>query len=105
MVCDISSTSLARTLLFLLVASVMACARASPTACANLDSCSGALVCHVGRCVPENEVVASPPVVEIPRAPGPPPAHVAPLPEATVDPSQPKRGGWWQKAKKSFGGG
>ena len=39
-----------------------------------------------------------------PKPTEPPPAHVAPLPEAHIDPTQPKRGGWWQRAKQSFGG-
>ena len=34
----------------------------------------------------------------------PVPARVAPLPETPVDPNQPKRSGWWQRAKQSFGG-
>jgi ribonuclease E len=51
---------------------------------------------------PEPEPEAAP---QTPRAPEPPPAHVAPLPEAPVDPSRPKRSGWWQRAKQSLGGG
>ena len=39
-----------------------------------------------------------------PKAPEPPPAYIAPLPEAPVDPSRPKRSGWWQRAKQTFGG-
>ena len=51
-------------------------------------------------------VAATPePVVEsAPKASEPPPAYIAPLPEAPVDPSRPKRSGWWQRAKQTFGG-
>ncbi len=42
--------------------------------------------------------------VEASRPAEPPPAYIAPLPEAAVDPTQPKRAGWWQRAKQSFGG-
>ena len=31
-------------------------------------------------------------------------APPAPLPEAPIDPDRPKRSGWWQRAKQSFGG-
>ena len=41
-------------------------------------------------------------------APAPEPAPVRetppPLPEAPIDPNRPKRSGWWQRAKQSFGG-
>jgi len=47
--------------------------------------------------------VIEPPVVEAP--PAPTPAREAPLPEAEVDPSRPKRTGWWAKAKQTLGGG
>ncbi len=33
----------------------------------------------------------------------PPPAYIAPLPEAPLDPARPKRSGWWQRAKQTFG--
>jgi ribonuclease E len=71
--------------------------------------------------------VIEPPVVEAPPAPAPAPisppaaasapepaaastpepvpAREAPLPEASVDPSRPKRTGWWAKAKQTLGGG
>ena len=49
--------------------------------------------------------VIEPPVVEAPPAPAPAPAREAPLPEAEVDPSRPKRTGWWAKAKQTLGGG
>ena len=44
------------------------------------------------------------PAVEAPPAPAPAPAREAPLPEAEVDPSRPKRTGWWARAKQSLGG-
>ncbi len=50
--------------------------------------------------VPARESVAP----EAAKAVEPPPAYSAPLPEAPVDPAQPKRSGWWQRAKRSFGG-
>ncbi len=34
----------------------------------------------------------------------PPPAYHAPLPEAAIDPTRPKRSGWWQRAKQTLGG-
>ncbi len=50
--------------------------------------------------------VAPQPVVA--EAPAPEPAPVRetppPLPEAPIDPNRPKRSGWWQRAKQSFGG-
>ena len=50
-------------------------------------------------------VAPQPVVVE---APAPEPAPVRetppPLPEAPIDPNRPKRSGWWQRAKQSFGG-
>ena len=63
-------------------------------------------------------VVVEAPVAEAPAAvapqpavaetPAPEPAPVRetppPLPEAPIDPNRPKRSGWWQRAKQSFGG-
>jgi len=54
----------------------------------------------------ETPVAAAP---QIETAPAPEPAPVretppAPLPEAPIDPDRPKRSGWWQRAKQSFGG-
>ena len=50
-------------------------------------------------------VAPQPVVIE---APAPEPAPVRetqpPLPEAPIDPNRPKRSGWWQRAKQSFGG-
>ena len=51
-------------------------------------------------------VEAPQPVVA--EAPAPEPASAreqpAPLPEAPIDPNRPKRSGWWQRAKQTFGG-
>ncbi|MDE2363199.1 MAG: ribonuclease E/G [Hyphomicrobiales bacterium] len=49
------------------------------------------------------------PVAEAPRAPEPPPARLAPREDAgrvitEADPSAPKKGGWWQRAKASITG-
>jgi ribonuclease E len=58
----------------------------------------------------EAPVTAAPlPIVAEAPAPAPEPAPVreappAPLPEAPIDPNRPKRSGWWQRAKQSFGG-
>ena len=60
----------------------------------------------------ETPVVAAPPqliIAEPVVAAAPEPAPVreappAPLPEAPIDPNRPKRSGWWQRAKQSFGG-
>ena len=50
--------------------------------------------------------VAPQPVVAETPAPEPAPARETPppLPEAPIDPNRPKRSGWWQRAKQSFGG-
>ncbi len=51
--------------------------------------------------------VASPAEIVQPAAPEPAPVREpapAPLPEAPIDPNRPKRSGWWQRAKQSFGG-
>ena len=59
---------------------------------------------------PDSRVAEAPPAegtvepVEPPRAPEPPSAYSAPLPEAAVDPERPKRSGWWQRAKQTLGG-
>ena len=57
---------------------------------------------------------AEAPVAETPVAVAPQPVVVEepapvretppPLPEAPIDPNRPKRSGWWQRAKQSFGG-
>ena len=50
--------------------------------------------------------VAPQPVVAETPAPEPAPVRETPppLPEAPIDPNRPKRSGWWQRAKQSFGG-
>ena len=50
--------------------------------------------------------VTPPPAVAEAAAPEPAPARETPppLPEAPIDPNRPKRSGWWQRAKQSFGG-
>ena len=51
--------------------------------------------------------VAAAPQAETAAAPEPAPVREtppAPLPEAPIDPNRPKRSGWWQRAKQSFGG-
>ena len=58
---------------------------------------------------PVEAPVAVPPQAEPVLTPAPEPAPVreappAPLPEAPIDPNRPKRSGWWQRAKQSFGG-
>jgi len=55
----------------------------------------------------EAPVAAAPqPLVADAPAPEPAPARETPppLPEAPIDPNRPKRSGWWQRAKQSFGG-
>jgi ribonuclease E len=56
---------------------------------------------HAAAPVAEQPKAAAPiidaPVVEAPPAPGP-------VPEAEVDPSRPKRTGWWARAKQTLGG-
>ena len=47
---------------------------------------------------------AQAPVAPPAAAPEPVPAREAPLPEAPLDPSRPKKTGWWARAKQSFGG-
>jgi len=67
--------------------------------------------------IPAPVVVQAPveaPVAEAPVAVAPQPIVVEepapvretppPLPEAPIDPNRPKRSGWWQRAKQSFGG-
>ncbi len=47
---------------------------------------------------PQAETVSTPALEPVREAPP------APLPEAPIDPNRPKRSGWWQRAKQSFGG-
>ncbi len=53
---------------------------------------------------PAPVVEASHPVVAEAPEPAPVREQPAPLPEAPIDPNRPKRSGWWQRAKQSFGG-
>ncbi len=67
------------------------------------------LPAHEAPAPVEAPVAAAPqPVAAEAPAPAPEPALVreqpAPLPEAPIDPNRPKRSGWWQRAKQSFGG-
>ena len=57
--------------------------------------------------VPVEMAVAAAPQAETVPTPAPElvrEAPPAPLPEAPIDPDRPKRSGWWQRAKQSFGG-
>ncbi len=71
---------------------------------------------HVEAHAPVAQAPVEPPVAAAPQpiiaepvvaaAPEPAPARETPppLPEAPIDPNRPKRSGWWQRAKQSFGG-